>query len=375
MAPRKPPIKTSVSATAKPKRFFEKQLTGEQPPGLTTMKALLELSGEFASREPWTLLSEDQLVMVQTENGDQLCFCSIMGTLGEVFALQVHRGAEGYRFFQRVASGSIHSAGDFYAEHSGVSMEFVPLKELKPPDRELLKSLGYPLKRGALAPLFRAQRPGYHPWYITESEGKLLIECLRAVITLLDAVAERAGDQWWGETGSYPMVIHKPVKGHPHRYEISVEKAPEAPEILPCPPALDEARLNRILMQRMPVKGVLELDHFYASAAIGQANERKACFRTAMAINAETAELYPPQVNLPSASTGSMLMEALLKAIEVMRIVPSAVRVHERAFKILLDSLSAALGFRVEVAESLPVLDLAKKHLLAAIGDAGPLDT
>lgn len=140
-----PPRKQTSEA---PSHFFKQQLTGEEPPSLATMQDLFQLARRFAEMQPWYTLSEGDLIMVPAED-NQICFCSVMGELGEVFALQVYTGLRGYSFFQRLSTGKIHSAGDFFAEHRGVSVEFVHSKELKPPDRELLRALGYSTRGGA----------------------------------------------------------------------------------------------------------------------------------------------------------------------------------------------------------------------------------
>ncbi|MGH7247136.1 MAG: DUF7309 domain-containing protein, partial [Pseudomonadota bacterium] len=266
MARRKPAI---PSPSAKPDRFFEKQLAGEEPPTLATMETLYHLAVELYGREPWALLSDAQLVMTRAEEIQELCFCSILGALGQVFALQAYIGLEGYRFYRRMASREIADAAGFLASQHGVSVEFVRLKELTPVDRAMLRALRHPFQRGTYAPQFRSLRPGFHPWYITESEGRLLIECLRAVATLVDVVRERPGTSFWEREDAYPLVIRKPKEGHPHQYEIQIATPPALPEILPKLPALDEDRIRRIKSRRLPVKGVLDLDHFYDVTRIG----------------------------------------------------------------------------------------------------------
>ena len=359
-----PPRKQTSEA---PSHFFKKQLTGEEPPSLATMQDLFQLARRFAEMQPWYTLSEGDLIMVPAED-NQICFCSVMGELGEVFALQVYTGLRGYSFFQRLSTGKIHSAGDFFAEHRGVSVEFVHSKELKPPDRELLRALGYSTRGGAPAPMFRANRPGHHPWYITEPEAKLLRKCLQAEIVVLDAISNEPELPLWERNDAYPMVEHAPEENAANRYLIRVEKVPAEVKSRLAPPALDERKLNAVLARRLPVKGVLEVDHFYGSTPIGGPNERKSCMRLAFAADAKSGMVFPPQMESPSAPTGDMLVNAIYAAIETIRGLPASVRVRDPEFKRLLAPLSEALGFRVEVAESLPALEQAKQGLMAFIG-------
>ncbi|MGH9664097.1 MAG: DUF7309 domain-containing protein [Bryobacteraceae bacterium] len=369
MPPKKP---KKATPTRKPSHFFKKQLAGEQAPSLASMEDLLRLAGGFADLEPWKARSDADLVMVPALD-NQLCFCSVMGALGEVFALQVYIGLEGYRFFQRVSSGLIRSSGDFFAGQRGVSVEFVQLKELTAPDRELLKALGHPLRRGTFAPLFRANRPGYHPWYITEAEANLLRCCLQAEIALLDALSKQPDLPLWDRENAFPAVRHIPVKGHPGRYEIRVEDVPPEPKSSPVLPVLDERKLNATLARQLPMNGVFEIDRFYGNAVIGGPNQRKACMRVALVVDANSGLVFPPLVESPSLPVGDMLVKALYTAIEAAGATPAAVQVVNPEFKVLLAPFAAALGFRVELADSLPALEPARQSLLSFIGGEGPL--
>jgi hypothetical protein len=68
-------------------------------------------------------------------------------------------------------------------------VEFVPRAELERQDRELLAGLGHSQGRGLPSPIFRAIRPGFHPWFVTEAEAMTLAECILAVIVVCSAVA------------------------------------------------------------------------------------------------------------------------------------------------------------------------------------------
>src|SRR5712672_2613861 len=176
-----------AAATARaPRQFFHKQLAGEQSLSFETATQLYQLATALLLVQPWEFLEDQELILVRdTELGD-ICYCSIMGALGEVFSLHVYAGAESYRSFRRIATGKPIAPGDFFASMRGVCVEFVTAKEQTAPDRELLEASGHPKKRGKRAPIFRAYRPGYHPWYITESEGRLLVSCLSATLAFCD---------------------------------------------------------------------------------------------------------------------------------------------------------------------------------------------
>ena len=140
-------------------RFFEAQLKGEVAPSRETMEERFHVTGMLFPRRPWELLKEDNLILVKAPDSGELCFCMPMGSLGEVFGMLVFIGAEGYRCLQAMQSKSI-TTGEYRAMQRTLSIELAERRELKPPDRELLKEFGYAPQRRALAPMFRSARPG-----------------------------------------------------------------------------------------------------------------------------------------------------------------------------------------------------------------------
>jgi len=366
---------TDQYSVSKPTRFFEKELVGEEPPSFATMQTLYNLATELLGRHPWDLFTEDELVLVEGAAAQELCFCSVMGVLGEVRALVVYIGPEGYHFFKRLQSGETVTVGEFFAAQRSVSVEFARLGELTTADRGLLKVMGHPLKRGTLAPIFRSIRPGYHPWYVTEGEARMLAECQRAVIAICDIRKAKPTLDFWEKESVYPLLSRRAKDGSEGEYETRLVDAPSFSPPVPDFATLDEARIHRIRDCRYPFQGVLEVDHIYGAGIIGEKNQRKACTRVALAIDAQSGFAYPPEVSLPDSSTGDLLTRVILQAIETACALPREVHVRGGECKVLLEPLAQALGFSVRVMKSLPALDYAKRHLLEFLGDPGPLPT
>lgn len=74
------------------RRFFEKQLSKEKALTFATAKRLFHLAEEVLIVQPWRMLADSELVLVKDPELDGLCYCSVMGELGEVFAVHAYRG-------------------------------------------------------------------------------------------------------------------------------------------------------------------------------------------------------------------------------------------------------------------------------------------
>jgi hypothetical protein len=366
------PAKPKAITVRPPAHPFEKELQGERPPSIETLKELFGHATRFFERQPWQKLTDSQLVCVEAEDFER-CYCSAMGVMGEVIGLQAFVGDQGYQFFQRIYSGELRTVGDFYANQRSIYVHFVKAAELTKPDKDAMRALGLEFQKGSLTPIFRSIRPGYQAWYVNEEEGQALVTCLRAMVLLLDDLFPKQGEGLWPREDRFPVMIPHVQPDGSRKYDIRIGEPPRPAVMMPQLPKLDAARLDRIRQADFPVKGVMEVDHFYGGGAVGGRSERKSCIRLALAIDAETALAYPPQLDSPEVAVGEMLANVVQQAIEVGQVVPHMVKVKEREFKALLEPLAQSLGFTVKISKSLPALEFAREHLLRAMGDPGPL--
>ena len=235
----------------------------------------------------------------------------------------------------------------------------------------MLHDVGHPPRKRVRAPIFRAFRQGYHPWYVTQQEATLLVRCLQAVITVCRLLPNGKSD-YWPEENVYPFLV--PVgSDESHRdYEIKLVKALEPPLAAVQIPQLNPVQIEKIRKQNLPSGGVFEVDHFFSTEKVGEKNERKACLRVGMATDAATGIVFPPVLAKPEEATGNILATALVKAMQTAGCRPREVHVTDKTFKVLLEPLATELGFSVRVRKSIAALELARNHLLAMMGDRCP---
>jgi len=189
--------------------FFQEQLRGEVGLSRATAEELYVEATAFMMEKPWEYVADTELILVDDAESGERCYCCVMGAVGAWVGMYVYQGAEGYRMYQKVASEDSPDPYSFYEKQRGVSLEIVKQEDLEAADRQVLKALGHPQKRGFLAPQFRAVRPGYLPWYVTESEARLLRRCLQTVNDFCAEATDEDLDQFWQAEDVYPLVIPK----------------------------------------------------------------------------------------------------------------------------------------------------------------------
>jgi hypothetical protein len=364
------PRQHTNSAGSNPSSFFVKELVDETPPSFSTMERLYKLASILYTLRPWHLLDENELVLVRDSGTGATCFCSVMGRLGEVLAMHAYIGSESYRLFRRIASGEIAGPGEFFESQQSVYVEFVPREDLEAQDKKLLAAMGHPLRKADVAPVFRAIRPRYHPWYVTEQEARTLAECISAVTAICSLAGSEPDLNYWDRDNIYPVVSQMEGEHAEPQYRVELEEV-----AVPSGPTLSlgrvEEHLRRLRNQDYALRGVIELDYFLSGAMIGKKNERKAFVRAALAVDANSGIVFPPELAPPEISTGDMLAMALIKAVEAGRALPTIVRVQDQRFKDCLEPISKTCGFSIKVVRSLPALESARASLLSMMEGSG----
>jgi len=348
--------------------FFGEQLKGEEALSRTTAEQLYAETTKFMEERPWEFLADEKLILVDDPESKERCCCCVMGAAGEWIGMHVYQGEESYRMYRKLASGQKPDPYSFYEKQKGVSLEIVRASDLEAADRVLLKALDHPLKKGMLAPQFRAVRPGYLPWHVTQAEGSLLRYCLCAVNIFCATVTDEELEEFWRQKNVFPLVVPG-IKEQ--EYKVRLVTAP-APGPAPIEVAdLDEERIRRIAAEYKKSETILEAEHFFAPGVIGQKNERKICMHPTIIADAHSGFLYHNEFGMPGESRAATVSRALLAAMESAHFVPAEVRVKETGLGTGLAGLGSALGFEVRTVKNLPAAQEAKRFLIEAISKGG----
>jgi hypothetical protein len=343
-----------------PQHCFVKELAGENPPAFSAMKKLYESSSALFALRPWEFMEDGKPIVVRDSVNGELCYCSVMGALGEVYSVHAYIGPESFRLYRMIAEQRLTDPAEFFAIQRSVSVEFVSKKDLERQDRELLMWLGHPQGRGSTSPVFRAMRPGFHPWFVSAGEAQTLDECIRGTIALCSEVMQQKRPKFWSRANTYPLVS---LTGD-GKSQIELIQSFPPPEP-PLPPAqLDPQKAQQLRGRDYPIRGGLELDYILSTAPMGNRNERKSCTSVGIGADPGNGLLYPPVVGDGSVSPGDSLARVFAGAVEANRALPAEVRVRTKRFKDSLAPLLGSFGVEVRVASRLPAADDARAHLM-----------
>ncbi len=358
-----------TSAKEMHESFFQEQLKGEEALSRTTAEQLYGEATRFMLERPWEFLADEELILVDDPESGERCYCCVMGAAGEWIGMYVYQGEESYRMYRKLAEGHKPDPYGYYEKQKGVSLEIVRASDLEAADRVLLKAMDHPLKKGMLAPQFRTVRPGYLPWHVTEPEGRLLLQCLRAVDLFCATATDEELEEFWRKKDAFPLVVVPENKKQ--ECKVCLVTAP-SPGPAPIEVAdLDEERIRRIAAECKKSETILEAQRFFAPGIIGQKNERKMCMHGSIIADANSGFLYHSEFGMPGESRAAIVSRALLAAMETANFVPTEVRVMETALGTGLAGLGSALGFEVRTVKKLPAAEEAKRFLFETMSKGG----
>jgi len=148
------------------------------PPSLEQWKRLYELMGKIRELAPWEYMYEHNIFGVQFPEKGNLGFVSVMGNLGEHFAVAVYMGKKGFEGFLNMQRMGYRLAPDIVLQVPQLQASFEDREMITPEDRKIIKQLGLKFRGEKAWPQFRSYRPGCFPWYLEKEEAQLLIHGL-----------------------------------------------------------------------------------------------------------------------------------------------------------------------------------------------------
>jgi hypothetical protein len=152
----------------------------EQP--ANTWKAFYEAAIAFRDLAPWEWMYDTDLFAVQDPDSEAVNYCCIMGNVGEVFALGLYLGHEGFSSYIKL----LNMPGDFsHADQVALSLnqlllkvDFVDKDELTDQDHKQMEASGINLSGEDKWVMARYYAPDHMAMPITEEQAVVLTYAL-----------------------------------------------------------------------------------------------------------------------------------------------------------------------------------------------------
>ena len=331
-------------------------------PSLQEWKALYEAALEFKELAPWNWMHDTDIFGVKDPVSGEIGYCCIMGGAGEYYALGVYSGSEGLYGLSRILSGEFSEFKDeALFIQSCLMASFEDRKCLQKQDLRQIKALGLKFRGRNAWPLFRNYMPGFFPWYLKSDEVRFLTVALKQAMDVSMRFKK------------YPGLLVHPSRDH---YFVRVpdkpgeviiwkdewlEPSPLKMEDIPAIP-VKETTLRRLKKARLQRGGIWEIDFFYVPAVLQEKGERPYFPYMSLLVDHNSTLILKFQLE-KKADCKSTFPVKFVDFIEHVKVMPDELLVKRYDVYRIMEPLSAELGIEINMVESLPALESARKSM------------
>lgn len=332
---------------------------------LEEWRRLYEAAARIKEIAPWEWLMEDDLFGVQNPETSEFGFVSVMGTLGEHFAISVYLGPEGLYGFWNLEEAGPMGNPEQILEIPQLQASFEDRNELEQQDRDLIKQLGLKFRGRQAWPMFRSYRPGFVPWFLEAAEVRFLTHVLEQAAEV--ALRSQADPDLLEppDDDTYLMRVPQPAGDD----LVWTDQLMAVPPPQPTPISL-----------RMDMQALAALK----SAPRGRQTLEADFFLLPMATQEERGArpYYPYMLLMVEQQSGMILGSEMLKPeptlmdmwgliplnvaqqLYRMGVLPKEIKTRSSLLLQLLQPLANDLGFKLKESQKLSKLDSAKEFLL-----------
>lgn len=144
---------------------------------------LFTAARHFYLLAPWQWMGDDDVWILEDPVSGKACYHTVMGQLGDYFALAVYRGKDGLNSMLMLQEENEDQDPEATLyEQDCLIASFELEEDVDPEDMALANSLGIDLSGLDRFPGFRSYRRGFMPWVLDEAEVRLLTLCLQQAI-------------------------------------------------------------------------------------------------------------------------------------------------------------------------------------------------
>lgn len=337
----------------------------EESPTLAEWRKLYKSAIRVKETAPWEWMTETDIFGVQNPETGALGFVSVMGMLGEHYAIAVYLGAYGLYRFWNLQNIAPFAPPESLLEIPQLQAFFADRKELRKEDLEIIKALGPKIRGQHAWPMFRSLRPGFFPWFLEADETRFLTVVLEQVpdVTLrykADAALLKPLDD-----ESYlirvPIQINDTFVWNDH-----ITRVPP-PEPVPIPLKMDVQALEAI--KHLPQsKHKIEIDLFMFLSPVKEKDQRPVYPYMLMIVESQSGMILCSELLTPAPSLEAMwglVPVTVVRRLAQVGIVPREVRVRSDLLVQLLQPLAEDLRFKLKQSHKLRSLDPAKEFFLS----------
>lgn len=327
-------------------------------PTLEQWKRLYELMDQFSDLAPWEYMYEHNAFGVQPPEAGEFGFVSVMGNLGEHFAVSVYTGKKGFEGYLNIQRVGYKLTPDMLLLTPQLQASFEDVDMVSPEDRKIIKQLNLKFRGKKAWPLFRSYRPACIPWYLENNEAQLLIHALEQLMDVAPRFKKNPDMLEAPDSKEYLVRVYKNAKWLDQFQKI---KFPQDPPL--------RLRMNMDALHHLKnmekQNSIVEVDMEMMKQGIRDGKFDRPYFPFLFMIaEKHSGMILGVDMLSPLPSLEKMWEFIPEKVIESLAsfILPKEIQVKDPLLALLLSPLEKEVGFKVNVVSRLPAIERAQKE-------------
>lgn len=335
----------------------------QEPIDMDLWRDLYEIASRVRALAPWTWMEETDIFGVEMPEDAGPIFVSVMGALGEHYAVAVYPDAAAMTALWALHNDE-HASPEQILEIPQIQLSFENRRFLEREDLGIVKQLGLKFRGENAWPKFRSYRPGFAPWFLEKSEATMLHAALEQLLDVgprlqVDPSPVRAsdpqtylvraprlgsdGETWTDEFRNIPPV------------NVSI------PRVLPGADAVKQCHA-------LPkVENGIEVDFFLVPAPIGDGKARPLYPYSLLLVESTSGAIVGQEMIAVEKSMNDLLCSIPAKLIDQFKqfgVRPARLTVRPGRLADIVRPTCEALGIELRTQRKLPQLDPARKGML-----------
>lgn len=339
--------------------------TMKNAPSLEEWQRLYGLMAQIKELAPWEWMEESDIFGVQIPETEELGFVSVMGALGEHFAVAVYQGAKGLGGFWNMQLQGPKLTPEFVLQIPQLQASFEDREMITKEERDIMKALGLKYRGTNAWPQFRSYRPGCFPWHIEKNEASVLNNALEQLLQVAPRFKEDPD-------------LFEPTEIE-HDYLVRVQNAGKWEDRVKHIAFREERTLElqmneealEHLRKLMPGKLTLEIDlHMMDEPLQEKPKERPYFPFMLMLADHDSGMILGFDLLTPLPSLEDMWSEVPALVVEKLAegFPPKEIQVKDDMLYLLLQPVAGELGIRIRKQSRLKMIDHARQELQNFMG-------
>lgn len=335
----------------------------ENLPTREEWRKLYEAGTKVKEMAPWEWMRETDIFGVQSPDTEEPGFVSVMGMLGEHYAVAVYLGAKGLYDFWELQDTWQHALPERVLEIPQLQASFMNRQELDKQDYDTIKKLGLRFRGKNAWPEFRSLRPGFAPWFLEAEEARLLRYALEQTVDVASRFRDNPSLLNPSDDESYLVRIASKKKGNLTWEDRIMQVPPPEPESIP---RVMDVQILESLKGMPKTKHRLEIDVFMFPAPVREKGTRSFFPYTLLIVEAKSGMVLNADLLQPLPSLNSMrglIPVKVFGTLIQLGTVPQKISVRSELLFNLLQPVTQELGIKLKQARRLRSLDAAKQSM------------